>query len=229
MTVISTIIQAEIVRVRKFVASALVANPDDMSYAAATLADQQKYSPEHIDDAIFYADREIIKFIQATVGDGRRSFYGAFVPVANGDDLPYHPGKIGSVEIKKTSAGAFHRGIKVESIDVINKLLENPDSRYGSATINGGRYHIDEEMRLWFTGDSCRIFIPSDLAITTSLQAPVDEEPAIVRGAITMLAKDPLDPSLFGYYAPKWQADEIRIRSLGGPAPVLDSYVKAGG
>lgn len=220
---------AILARVQKLVASALVANPDDMSYAAATLDDQQKYSPEHIDDAIFYADREIIKFIQGTVGDGRRIQYGAFVPVTNGDEIPYHSGKIGTVEIRKTSAGEFRRGLKVESIEVINKLLDNPDGRYGSASINGGRYHIDEEMRLWFTGDSCQIFVPSDLEITTELQGPADEEPAIARGALTMLAKDPLDPSLFGYFAPKWQADEIRIRSLGGPAPILDSYVKSGG
>lgn len=220
---------AQLARVQKLVASALVANPDDMSYAAATLTDQQKYSPEHINDAIFYADREIIKFIQGTVGDGRRSEYGDFAAVINGASIPYHPGKIGSVEIKKTAGSAWRRGQKVESIEVINKFLDNPDGRYGSASINGGRYHIDEEMRLWFTGSSCQIFVPSDIAITSALQGPADEEPAIARGAIVMLAKDPLDPNLFGFYAPKWQADEIRIRSLGGPAPILDMYVRSGG
>lgn len=220
---------ADLDRVRKFVASALVANPDDMSFAPASLADQEKYSPEHIDAAIFYADMEIIKFIQSTVGDGRRLGYGSYVSLQSGNTVPIHPGKIGAVEIRKTADDEFRRGQKVESIEALNKLLENPDGRYGSVAINGGRYHIDEEMRLWFTGSLCRIFVPDVITLTEDLQAPVEEEPAIVRGAITMLAKDPLDPSLFNYFAPKWQADEIRIRSLGGPAPILDMYTKAGG
>lgn len=220
---------AQLARVQQFVASALVANPDDMSYVAATLDDQQKYSPEHITDAILYADREIVKFIQQTVGDGRRHQYGTYITVANGADIPYHPGKIGTVEIKRVFGDSFRRGIKVESAEAMNKLLINPDDRYGSVAINGGRYRIDEEMRLQFTGFECQIFVPSDISITTTLLAPADEEAAIARGAITMLAKDPLDANLFNYFAPKWQADEIRIRSLGGPAPILDMYVKAGG
>lgn len=221
---------AQFARVQKLVASALVANPDDMSYAAASLDDQQKYAPEHINDAIQYADMEIVKFIKQTVGDARRLGYGSYQAVTNGANIPYHPGKIGSVEIKKTSSSSFRRGIKVESIEALNKLLENPDGRYGSAAITYGRYHIDEEIRVFFTGSACQIFIPDDIAIIPGqLWSPADEEPAIARGAIVMLAKDPLDPNLFGFYHPLWQADEIRIKSLGGPAPILDMYAKAGG
>lgn len=224
-----TVQLASLARVQKFVASGLVANPDDMSYAAATLTDQQKYSPEHINDAIFYADLEVVRTIQGTPGDGRRVQYGTVTAVTNGASIPFHPGKIGFVEIKKLSTDNWRRGILVQSIDSINKLLENPDTRYGSASICGGRYHIDEEMRLQFKGDSCQIFVPDSLAITAALQGPADEEPAITRGAIAMLAKDPLDPNLFSYFSARWEADKMRIQSLGGPAPPLDMFTKAGG
>jgi len=220
---------ATLLRVQKLMAQALNAAPDDMSYAAATLADQQKYNPDHITDCILYADFDVIRTRQSTIGDGYRTQYGSVVAVANGATIPAHPGKIGFVEIKKTASDSFRRGVKTQSIDEINKLLENPDSRYGSASIFGGRYHIDEEMRLYFTGNSCQIFVPSDLAITAACQAPAIDEPRIARGAIAMAAKDPLDPNLFNYFNGLFQRDLMGIQMLEAPIPILDQLAKAGG
>ncbi len=220
---------ATIARVQKLIPAILNAGPDDMSYAAATLTDQQKYSPDHITDAILYADIEVCRARQETIGDGFRQNYGAVTAVASGASIGGHPGRIGFVEIKKLSTDGWRRGIKVQSIDEINKLLDNPDSRYGTASIFGGRYHIDEEMRLYFTGDSCQIFVPSDLAITAACQAPAVDEPRVARGAIMMLAKDPLDPNLFTFFSQLFARDLMGIKNLDAPIPALDSFSKMGG
>jgi hypothetical protein len=220
---------ANLGRLQKLVAAALNANPDDMSYAAAT-TDQGKYAPEHITDAILYIDLEVIRVGMETPGWGYRSSYLSSVNVSHGASIGAHPGKIGSVEIKLTSGGAYQRGIRVESIDVINKLLTNPDGRYGTvAGILGGRYYIDEELRIYFTGDSARVLLPTALAITTACQAPAEYEPTIARGAVAMLAKDPLDPSLAGFYGQQYQADLARIKGLEERVPPLDLFVKMGG
>lgn len=219
---------ASLLRLQKMVASILVANPDDMSYAAATLADQGKYSPEHITDAILYIDMEVVRIGQDTIGWGFRSQYGSEATVLNGETIPAHPGQIGYVEIAKVG-NDFQRGLRVQSIDAILKLQENPGNRYGSASINGGRYYIDEEMRLYFTGDEARVWTPDDLVITAACQAPAVYEPTIARGAVMMLAKDPLDPQLFSFYGQQYQADLARIKGLQEAVPPLDSFVKLGG
>lgn len=220
---------ATLVRVQKLMAQALNVAPDDMSYAVATLADQQKYNPDHITDCILYSDFDVIRTRQGTIGDGFRQQYGTVVAVTSGASLAAHPGKIGFIEIKKTSADDFRRGVKVQSIGEINKYLDNADSRYGSASIFGGRYHIDEEMRVYFTGDSARMFIPSDLAITTACQAPAIDEPRIARGALAMAAKDPLDANLFNYFNGLFQRDLMGIQMLEAPIPILDQLQKQGG
>jgi hypothetical protein len=220
---------ASLARVQKIIPAILNAGPDDMSYVAATLTDQQKYSPDHITDAILYADFEVVRTRQETIGDGYRSQYGAVAAVANGAYIPAHPGRIGFIEIKKTSGDSFRRGIKVQSIDEINKLLDNPDGRYGSASIFGGRYHIDEELRLYFTGNSAQIFVPSDLAITSACQAPAIDEPRIARGAIMMLMKDPLDSNLFTTFSGLFQRDLMGIKNLEAVIPPQDTFVRQGG
>jgi hypothetical protein len=212
------------------VASLLVANPDDGSYAAAILLDQQKYAPDHITDAILFIDMEVIRIGQDTPGWGFRSQYCAVTAVAtSGNSLPAHPGKVGFVEIQKTVTTSYVRGIRAQSIDAITRLIENPDSRYGTGVINGGRYYIDEEDRFYFTGYRARVEVPLDLPITATCQAPAAYEPTIARGAVMMLAKDPLDPSLFSFYGQQYQADLARIRGLEMGVPPLDSLMKAGG
>jgi hypothetical protein len=220
---------ANLTRLQKLVASALNANPDDMSYAAAT-TDQGKYSPEHITDAIFYIDLEVIRVGMETPGWGYRKDYSTTILVTNGQSLPAHPGKISSVEIKLSGGADYRRGIRAESIDVINKLLANPDGRYGTAAgIFGGRYYIDEENRIYYTGSHAQVIIPNALAITSACQAPAEYEPTIARGAVAMLAKDPLDPSLSGFYGQQYQADLARIKGLEERVPPLDLFVKMGG
>ena len=221
---------ADLTRVQKMVASLLVANPDDGSYAVANLTEQNKYSPDHITDAALYIDMEVIRTGQDTPGWGFRSqYYNVTAIAASGTSLAAHPGKIGFVEIEKESGDGYVRGIRVPSIDAIVKLTENPGTRYGSAGINGGRYYIDEDDRFYFTGFRARIGIPQDLVITAVLQAPAVYEPTIVRGTIMMLAKDPLDPALFNFYGQQYQADLARIRGLQESVPPLDMFQKIGG
>lgn len=210
------------------VAAALVAGPDDGSYAPAT-TDQDKYNPDHVTDAILYIDLEICKTRQSTVGDGYRGQYGSAIAVANGATITPHPGKIAFVEIKKLSTSSFQRGILATSIEALNRLLENSDSRYGSASINGGRYFIDEEMRLRFTGFSCQIFVPTDLAITAACQAPAVDEMTIKRGAVWMLTKDGVDASIFAGDGQQYVADLARIRGESAAIPPLDMFIKQGG
>src|SRR5207244_2184847 len=118
---------ATLSRVQKLIPAILNAGPDDMSYVAATLTDQQKYSPEHITDAILYADLEVCRTRQETIGDGYRQLYGNPSAVTNGATITAHPGQLGYIEIKKLANSPWRRGIKAQSIDEINKLQDNPD------------------------------------------------------------------------------------------------------
>lgn len=224
---------ADIDRLQKMVASTLNANPDDMSYAIAT-TDQDKYSPDHIKDAILTIDLEVIRTIQETPGHGYRPLYGSYTLVSNGASIPGHSGKVGGVEIRRTSQAPLQRGIRVESIDVINKLQLNPGARYGSTAIAGqeiwgGYYYIDEDMRLYFTGYTAYVFTPTVLDRTGFCQCTLAYEPTIFRGSISLLAKDPVDPTLSGAYLQAYERDLALIRAGGAAVPPLDSFVKAGG
>lgn len=218
---------ASLSRLQKMVASLLNVNPEDMSYSAAVTTDQEKYHPDHITDAILLIDLEVCKVHQETIGDGYRSQYGDVQAVAYGESIPPHPGRVGYVEIKQAASSEFERGIKVRSIDQIRKYRSNPNTMY-DATIYWGRYHVDEDDRLYFLGDSAQVFTPDDLVITTACQAPAVDEVTIARGSVSLLAKDGMDLSFLGKYAAEYQADTNRTRSLGGPAPPLDMFVKTG-
>lgn len=221
-------ILADLTRCTNKVTAILVAGPDDGSFAAADLSQSEKYSPDDITQTVKQIDLEVARTIQETVGQGYRGNYGAKVAsVTYGMLLPGHPGKLGSVEIQLLS-GAWEPGILAEDLNVVRKVHLNPDGMYGSATENEGLYYIGEDLLAHYIGQDMRVFIPTELGLGSALLSPVSYEPTIVRGAVKLLLKDPVDPNL-ATYGQDYDRDTGLIRSGAMAVPPLDSSTKQGG
>lgn len=219
---------SDLTRCQKRLAQILVANPDDGSYAVAT-TDQQKYAPQDLTDALLQADIEICRIIQETVGHGFRAQYGSMVgPIAYGATIQAHPGKLGSVEIQITAGSAWHPGILAEDLGVVRKVKLNPDGMYGSATENEGLYYISEDLKIYYIGTDARLFVPTDLVIAAALQSPAVYEPTVLRSAVRLVIKDPVDPNL-ATYGTDFNRDIQLIQANAAAVPALDSNTKMGG
>lgn len=227
------IVVASLANLTAWCSAVLGASPEDQSFVIADTT-QGKYSPDHITLAIKYADLEIRRIIQETIGQGWRDSYMAFTgtltptPPATSVAIPGHSGKIGQVEVLYAD-GNWRPGILVTNFESIIKMQKNPDSMYGTGASLEGRYHITEDELAYFIGTGLRVKLPTELTIGSVLGSPQCYEPAVGRRAIQFATKDGIDPVLFGEYSQWAVMDEQAIRGNAGFVPSLDAFTRAGG
>lgn len=223
------LVVVDLVTCENYVAGIVNARAEGNPWGPASATDQERFSPTDITTAVKLIDLEIRTTIVQSVGHWARGEYlGSSTDLTDGDEIPFHIGRLGAVDVKKAD-NSYTLGIECRNVDIYRKLKDNPDGMYGDATENEGHYYLSEEHRVFIIGAKARVWTVAEANVGAALLSPVNYTATVIRGACSILDKDGVDPSTGQKYSVLYEQDLARIKGDETIVSPLAALQRAGG